>query len=417
MPGDELGLQSEDITIATVLKSMGYNTAQFGKNHLGDRDEHLPTNHGFDEFYGNLYHLNAQEEPEYSDFPTDPLFRERFTPRGVIHSFAGGEIIDTGPLTSTRMETIDDEIAERSIKYIEQQTEANNPFFVWINFTHMHLRTHIKREIIGQAGPHLGIYADAMIEHDKNVGSILNIIDKLGISDNTIVIYTTDNGPHVNSWPDAGITPFRGEKNTNWEGGYRAPAMIRWPNKIPAGVISNQIVSGLDWFPTLIASAGDENIVNKLQSGHRIGRRNYKVHLDGYNILPFLLGQEDAPPRQTYFYFNDEGQLVALRLGNYKFVFMEQRMPGTIAIWAEPFVALRIPKMFNLRLDPFERADITSNTFHDWGLSHAFLLGAAQAIVGEHLATYTAFPPRQKGTTFTIDQALKSMQEAIMRLP
>ena len=414
MPGDELGLQPEDVTIATILKSMGYNTAQFGKNHLGDRDEHLPTNHGFDEFYGNLYHLNAQEEPEYPDFPVNPLFRERYTPRGVIHSFAGGDIIDTGPLTIERMETIDDDITERSVRYIEQQVEAEKPFFVWVNFTHMHLRTHIRPEIVGQAGPHLGVYADAMIEHDKNVGSILDIIDELGIADNTIVIYSTDNGPHVNSWPDAGITPFRGEKNTNWEGGYRSPAMIRWPGEIPAGIISNQIVSKLDWFPTLVASAGDTDIVNKLQSGHRIGRTTYKVHLDGYNLLPYLTGQEDKSPRQTYFYFNDEGQLVAMRLANYKFVFMEQRVEGTMALWGEPFIPLRAPKIFNLRLDPYERASVTSNTYYDWTFSHSFLFSGAQYIVEQHLATYLKFPPRQRAATFTIDQAVDKLKEAII---
>jgi arylsulfatase len=415
-PGSDIGLQPEDVTIATVLKSRGYNTAQFGKNHLGDRDEFLPTNHGFDEFYGNLYHLNAEEEPEHPNYPVSQEFRELFMPRGVIHSFADGRVIDTGPLDRKRMETIDDDIAQRSAQFIDESTKAGKPFFVWVNFTHMHFRTYAKPESVGQAGPHLGIYADVMIDHDRNVGLILDKLDELGITENTIVIYTTDNGPHLNSWPDAAATPFRGEKNTNWEGGYRVPAMVRWPGRIEAGSISNEIVSHLDWFPTLIAAAGDSGIKEKLMQGNRIGSRNYKVHLDGYNILPYLTGIEPKSPRLSFFYFNDDAQLVAIRYGNYKFVFMEQRLPGTMAVWAEPFVSLRIPKLFNLRLDPYEMADITSNTYWDWLVSNVFLIGGAMEVVEHHLLTYLHFPPRQKADTYTIDQVIQKLHEALLNI-
>lgn len=413
VPGAKLGLQPEDATIAEVLKSRGYDTAQFGKNHLGDRDEFLPTNHGFDEFYGNLYHLNAEEDPEHPDYPKDPEIRKLYQPRGVLHSFAGGKIEDTGPLTIKRMETIDDDIADRAVKYMEQEKNAGKPFFMWVNFTHMHLRTHVKPESRGQSGLHMSEYTDAMIDHDKNVGAILDKIDALGIKDNTIVIYTTDNGPHMNSWPDGAMTPFRGEKNTNWEGGYRVPAMIRWPGKIKAGVISNEIVAALDWFPTLIAAAGDPDIKEKMLKGYTAGNKTFKLHLDGFNILPYLTGKETASPRRGFFYFNDDGDLVAMRAGNYKMVFMEQRMPGTFAVWAEPFVQLRFPKLFNLRLDPYERADITSNTYYDWVLSHDFVFIIAQNFVKDHLKTYVDFPPRQKAATFGIDQAVEKLDQSL----
>jgi arylsulfatase len=413
VPGADIGLQPEDATIAEVLKSRGYDTAQFGKNHLGDRDEFLPTNHGFDEFYGNLYHLNAEEDPEHPDYPKDPAFRKKNKPRGVLHSFAGGKIEDTGPLTIKRMETIDDDIAARAANYMEKKKDSGKPFFLWVNFTHMHLRTHVKPESKGQAGPHMGDYADAMMDHDKNVGTVLDTIDRLGIADNTIVIYTTDNGPHMNTWPDGAMTPFRGEKDTNWEGAFRAPAMIRWPGKIKAGSISNEIVASLDWFPTLVAAAGDSGIKEKMLTGYKAGEKTFKLHLDGFNILPYLTGKEEKPPRKGFFYFNDDGDLVAARAGNYKVVFMEQRRQGTFAIWAEPFVPLRVPKLFNLRLDPYERADITSNTYYDWVLSHDFIFSVAEDPVKEHLVTYVQFPPRQKAATFTIDQAVEKLHNVL----
>lgn len=420
LPGADLGMRSEDPTIAQLLKSQNYATGQFGKNHLGDKDEHLPTNHGFDEFYGNLYHLNAEEEPELVDYPKEsdfPEFRKHYGPRGVIHSFANADgtqtIKDTGPLTKKRMETIDDDIAARSIEFIDKQQKEGKPFFVWINFTHMHFRTHPKPESVGQAGRWLGVYADVMIDHDKNVGSILKKLDDLGISNNTIVLYSTDNGPHMNSWPDSGMTPFRNEKNSNWEGAYRVPAMVRWPNKIKAGSVSNEIMSHLDWAPTLLAASGDPNIAEKLKSGYKIGDKTFKIHLDGYNFLPYLTGQVKNGPRKEFFYFSDDGDLTALRYDNWKFVFAEQRVSGSLQIWAEPYVRLRLPKIFNLRMDPYERADITSNTYYDWVLDHAFLLVPAQQYVARFLETFKEFPPRQKAASFTIDQISESMQKAI----
>ncbi len=413
MPGAKIGLQDKDVTIAQVLKSRGYDTIHLGKNHLGDRDEFLPTNHGFDEFYGNLYHLNAEEEPEHPDYPKSPEFKKRFGPRGVLHSFADGRIEDTGPLTSKRMETIDDDIAQRAVDYIAKRKDEKKPFFMWLNFTHMHLKTHVKPESVGQSGYFMSLYADAMIDHDKNVGSVLQALSKAGLDENTIVIYTTDNGPHMNSWPDAGMTPFRSEKNTNWEGAFRVPAMIRWPGKIAPGSVNNGIVSSLDWFPTLVAAAGDPNIKQELKKGYKIGKTTFKVHLDGYNIMNYLTGKEEKTPRREIFYFSDDGDLLALRVDNFKFVFMEQRAAGTLAVWMEPFVSLRIPKMFNLRTDPFERADVTSNSYYSWLLDHAFTLPIAQEVVGKHLASYVEFPPSQKAATFTIDQALEKLTQTL----
>lgn len=417
VPGAKLGLQAEDPTIAEMLKPLGYATAQFGKNHFGDRDEFLPTLHGFDEFYGNLYHLNAEEEPELPDYPKDPEFKKKYGPRGVLHTFANADgtqkIEDTGPLTKKRMETIDDDIAKWSTDYIEKQSKTDKPFFVWVNFTHMHLRTHPKPESVGQAGRWLGPYADVMIDHDKNVGTILKKIDELGIGDNTIVLYSTDNGPHMNTWPDAGMTPFRGEKNTNWEGAYRVPAMVRWPGKIKAGSISNGIMAHLDWLPTLVAAGGDPNVKEKLLKGYKAGNKTFKVHLDGYNFLPYLTGQEKKGPRNEFFYFSDDGELTGLRYDNWKFVFAEQRAEGTLRVWAEPLVKLRVPKLFNLRMDPYERADITSNTFYDYFLNHAFVITAAQDYVAKFLATFKEFPPRQKPASFTIDQIYEMMQKSV----
>jgi arylsulfatase len=409
MPGADLGLRNEDPTIAELLKPLGYATGQFGKNHLGDKDEFLPTNHGFDEFYGNLYHLNAEEEPELPDYPKDPAFRKKYGPRGVIHSFADGKIEDTGPLTRKRMETIDDDVAARSVAFIEAQHKAGKPFFVWVNFTHMHFRTHAKPESVGQAGRWQGIYHDVMIDHDKNVGTVLEKLDELGIADNTIVFYSTDNGPHMNSWPDAGMTPFRNEKNSNWEGAYRVPAMVRWPGKIKPGTISNDIMSHMDWMPTLLAAAEVTDIKEKLLKGHEAGKKKFKVHLDGYNFLPYLTGKEMKGPREEFFYFSDDGDLTGLRYDNWKVVFAQQRATGTLAIWGEPFVKTRIPWLFNLRTDPYERASITSNTYWDWYINHVFLLVPAQAYVGKFLKTFQEFPPRQKAASFTIDQVMEQL--------
>jgi arylsulfatase len=416
LPGAELGLKEEDPTIAAILKNYGYATGQFGKNHLGDRDEHLPTNHGFDEFLGNLYHLNAEEEPEHEDYPGDMIladgkttFREKFGPRGVIHSFADGRIEDTGPLTKKRMETIDDETSDRAVEFIKEQHKAGKPWFVWWNGTRMHFRTHVKDELRGISGQ--DEYSDGMVEHDMHIGKFLKILDDLNIADNTIVFYSTDNGPHYNTWPDAASTPFRGEKNTNWEGGWRVPAMVRWPGKIKAGSISNEIMHHMDWFPTLLAAAGENDIKEKLKSGYSSIGRSYKVHLDGYNFMPFLTGESKKAPRKEIFYFSDDGDLTALRYEDWKLIFMEQKATGTFRVWMEPFVPLRVPLMFNLRRDPYERSEITSNTYYDWLLDHAFLLVPAQTYVGNFMATFKEFPPRQKAASFSLDQVMEQLSE------
>lgn len=414
MPGADLGFREEDPTIAELLKPLGYATGQFGKNHLGDKDQFLPTNHGFDEFYGNLYHLNAEEEPEHPDYPKDPEFRKKFGPRGVIHSFAlpdgKQKIEDTGPLTRKRMETIDDDIAARSAEFIEKQHKAGKPFFVWVNFTHMHFRTHAKPESIGQAGRWQGIYNDVMIDHDRNVGTVLKKIDDLGIANDTIVFYSTDNGPHMNSWPDAAMTPFRSEKNSNWEGAYRVPAMVRWPGNIKPGSVSNDIMAHLDWLPTLVAAGGMPDVKEKLLKGYKVGDKTYKVHLDGYNFLPYLTGKDQKSPRDEFFYFSDDGDLTGLRYDNWKVVFAQQRAPGTLALWGEPFVKTRIPWLFNLRLDPYERASVTSNTYWDWYLDRAFLMLPAQGYVAKFLETLKEFPARQKAASFTIDQVMETLK-------
>ncbi|GAB4327148.1 MAG: arylsulfatase [Bacteroidales bacterium] len=413
LPGAKEGISEEDPTIAEVLKSLGYTTGQFGKNHLGDRDEHLPTNHGFDEFFGNLYHLNAEEEPELPDYPDPekyPDFKKKFGPRGVIHSWADGRIEDTGPLTKKRMETIDDETIEAAKRFIRDAVENGEPFFVWWNGTRMHFRTHVKEELRGISGQ--DEYSDGMVEHDMHVGQLLDLLDELGIADNTIVEYGTDNGPHKNTWPDAGINPFRGEKNTNWEGGWRTPAMVRWPGHIPAGKVSNDIVSGLDWFPTLVAAAGDPDIKEKLKKGHTINGKTYKVHLDGYNILPMLTGEEEHSPRHEIFYFSDDGDLTALRYDDWKIVFMEQRAQGTMKTWSEPFTQLRVPLIFNLRRDPYENANITSNTYYDWMLDHVFLLVPAQQYAGKFLATFEEFPPRMKAASFNLEKVMEQLETA-----
>jgi len=409
LPGADTGMQKEDPTIAELLKARGYATGQFGKNHLGDKDEMLPSNHGFDEFYGNLYHLNAEEEPEHEDYPVNPEFRKRFGPRGVIHSFADGRIEDTGPLTRKRMETIDDDVAARSATFIEQQHAAGKPFFVWVNFTHMHFRTHPKPDSVGQSGQWQSVYHDVMIDHDRNVGTVLDKLDELGIADDTIVFYSTDNGPHMNTWPDGGMTPFRNEKNSNWEGAYRVPAMVRWPGRIEAGSVSNDIMSHMDWMPTLVAAAGEPDVKEKLKKGYKAGKKKFKVHLDGYNFLPYLSGEATASPRKEFFYFSDDGDLTGLRYDNWKVVFAQQRKRGTMEVWSEPYTKTRMPWLFNLRTDPYERATVTSNTYWDWYLDRVFLLVPAQAYVAEFLQTFKEFPPRQKAASFTIDQVMDQL--------
>ena len=429
IPGATVGLKAEDPTIAELLKNHGYATGQFGKNHLGDRNEYLPTVHGFDEFFGNLYHLNAEEEPELPDYPSVkdfPKFNEQFRPRGVLHCFATDKddttdqprwgkvgkqkIEDTGPLTAKRMETCDDEFVAAAKDFITRQDKAGTPFFCWLNTTHMHLRTHTKPSSIGQSGRWQSPYHDTMIDHDKNVGEVLDLIDKLGIADNTIVMYSTDNGPHMNTWPDGAMTPFRNEKNSNWEGAYRVPMLLRWPGKIPAGSVSNEIVQHNDWLPTFLAVAGEPDVKDKLLKGHTAAGKKFQVHLDGFNILPYLTGEVKKSERPGFIYFNDDGDLVGVRFDNWKVVFMEQRVPGTLQIWAEPFVALRVPKLFNLRTDPFERADITSNTYYDWFLNRAFLTLAGTTVVSQFLESFKKFPPRQKASSFTIDQAMEKME-------
>ena len=409
VPGAELGLQPEDPTIAELLKPLGYSTGQFGKNHLGDKDEFLPTNHGFDEFYGNLYHLNAEDEPEHPDYPKDPAFLEKFGPRGVIHSYADGRIEDTGPLTKKRMETIDDDATDRAEQFIRDAHAAGVPFFVWWNGTRMHVWTRIKEESLGLSGQ--GFYNDAMVEHDGHVGQLLGLLDELGIVNDTIVMYSTDNGPHYNTWPDAASTPFRGEKNTNWEGGWRVPAMVRWPGNIPAGSVTNEIVHHMDWLPTFAAVAGNPDIKEDLLDGWQSSAlgRSYRVHLDGYDILPLLTGETDVSPRDEIFYFSDDGDLTALRYDDWKLIFMEQKAEGTFRVWMEPFVPLRVPLMFNLRRDPYERAEITSNTYFDWVLDHVFFMVPAQTYVGRFLATFQEYPPRQKAASFSLDQVMEKL--------
>ena len=430
IPGADVGLQKENATIAELLKPLGYATGQFGKNHLGDRNNYLPTVHGFDEFFGNLYHLNAEEDPEDPDYPSEkdfPQFNKSFRPRGVLHCFATAEddptedprfgrvgkqkVKDTGPLTRKRMETVDDEIAEKAVDFIKRKNKDGTPFFVWVNFTHMHARTHTKPESVGQAGRWQSPYHDTMIDHDKNVGTVLDVLDELGIADNTFVMYSTDNGPHMNTWPDGAMTPFRSEKNTNWEGAFRIPELVRWPGKIPAGVISNEIVQHHDWLPTFLAMAGDTDIVEKLKKGHTAGDKTFKNHIDGYNLVPYLTGKEKKSPRQGFVYFSDDGDVIGVRFDNWKMVFMEQRTEGTLRVWMDPFVKLRCPKLYNLRTDPYERADITSNTYFDWYFSKAYMIMAAQSIVGRFLATFKDFPPSQKAASFNLDEVMRKMSE------
>ncbi|EHK65538.1 putative arylsulfatase protein [Achromobacter arsenitoxydans SY8] len=419
MPGAPVGLQDRDITIAQALKSHGYATAQFGKNHLGDRDEYLPTKHGFDQFFGNLYHLNAEEEPERPYWPknsNDPIIKS-YQPRGVIKSSADGKVEDTGALTAKRMETIDDETVGAALDYLDKHGKAEKPFFVWMNTTRMHVYTHIRPEHRGKSGMPGNDYADGMWEHDQDVGKLLKKLDDLGIADNTIVIYTTDNGPNQFSWPDAATTPFRNEKNSNWEGAYRVPAMIRWPGHIPAGEIKTGIVSGLDWFPTLLAAVGDQDVKQRLLKGWTPdgAGKSYKVHLDGYNQLDYLTGKAPDSAREDFFYFNDDGMLVAMRYQNWKAVFCEQQAPGGFAVWKDPFVCLRVPKLFNLRMDPYERADVVSNQYYDWLVKNDYLPLIASMKAGEFLKTFIEYPPSQRPATFSVDQVQEEVDREIER--
>jgi len=425
LPGAEQGIDARDPTIAELLKPLGYATAQFGKNHLGDRNEFLPTVHGFDEFYGILYHLNALYEPYEPDYPKDPKFFAKYGPRGLMDCKAsdkddptvdprfgkvGKQVCkDTGPLTPTHMQTIDDELAVRTNDYMKRQVKADTPFFIWLNFTHMHLWTQTKPESLGQSGEFMSPYADTMIDHDKNVGQVLDMIDKLGIADNTIVIYGTDNGPHENAWPDAGSTPFRSEKDTGWDGAFRSPTMVRWPGHIKPGQVSNDIMSNLDWMPTLLAAAGDPNIKKKLLTGHKAGDMTYKVHLDGYNFLPYFTGKEKEGPRKEFFYFSDGGDLLAMRAGHIKFNFMEQRTVGTYEVWQAEFSNLRIPTISNLRTDPYERASKTSNSWWAYQMHKTFYLYPAIDIAGKFLATFKEYPPRHPAASYTMSNAIEAI--------
>jgi len=411
LPGAKEGLQKEDPTIADLLKAKGYVTGQFGKNHLGDRDEHLPTAHGFDEFFGSLYHLNAEDEPEHPDYFKDPELRKKFGTRGVIHTWANPDgtqkIESTGPLTKKRMETVDEEFAKGAIDFMQRAKKADKPFFVWFNSTRMHIWTRLKAESQGKTG--LGIYPDGMVEHDGHVGQVLDKLKELGLEGNTIVMYSTDNGAEKFTWPDGGQSPFRGEKNTNWEGGYRVPTAIRWPGVIKPGTVLNDVFAHEDMLPTLMAAAGVPDVKEQLKKGMKVGNKTFKVHLDGYNITDALVGKAPSP-RKEFFYFNDDGSLVALRYNQWKLVFAEQRAHG-MDVWQDPFVTLRLPKLFNIRSDPFETADHEGMDYERWRLEHVFLLVPAQQYVGQFLSTFKEFPPRQKAGSFALDQVLESLQQ------
>ena len=430
IPGATVGLQARDVTVAQAIKAQGYATGQFGKNHLGDRNEFLPCVHGFDEFFGNLYHLNAEEEPERPYWPKDDTaYTSTNSPRGVMKCAASDRddpteqphwgrvgrqtIQDTGPLTRKRMETIDDETTAAAIDYMGRQVGANKPFFVWMNTTRMHVYTHVRESMRNRAGMPGNEYADGMLEHDDDVGKLLKALDDLGIANNTIVVYSTDNGPNQFSWPDAATTPFRSEKDTNWEGAFRVPAMVRWPGRIKAGEVSNEIFSGLDWFPTLLAAAGDTTIKDRLLNGAPLGGTTFKVHLDGYNQLPYLTGQQTKGPRNEFAYFDDDGQLVGFRHGNWKAVFCEQKKPGGFPVWYEPLTCYRIPKLFNLRMDPYERADVVSNQYDDWRVTNAYMMGWMTFHAAAFLETFVSYPPSQEPASFTIDQIARDVERRI----
>ena len=409
LPGAPEGMKAEDPTIATLLRAQGYVTGQFGKNHLGDRDDMLPTNHGFDEFFGNLYHLNAEEEPENPDYPQPsemPNFRKNFGPRGVIHSFADGRIMDTGPLTRKRMETIDEEVTAKALDFMARAAKDGKPFFLWWNSTRMHIFTHLKAESEGKTG--LGIYADGMVEHDGHVGQVLAKLKELGLEDNTIVMYSTDNGAETFTWPDGGTTMFRGEKNTQWEGGYRVPTMIKWPGVVKPGTVINEIAAHEDMLPTLLAAAGDPYVGADLLKGRKVGKMNYKVHLDGYDLGPAFRGQA-AWPRKEFIYWTDDGSVAALRYENWKITFLEQEGEG-LEVWQRPFTQLRAPKLTNLRMDPFERAEHEHAIgYQRWYLERMFVFAPATAYVGRWLQSFKEFPPRQKPGSFNLERVMESV--------
>ncbi len=407
MPGSDIGLRPEDPSVAELLKPLGYATGQFGKNHLGDRDEFLPTAHGFDEFFGNLYHLNAEEEPENPDYPKNPAYRKNFGPRGVIRSTADGKVEDTGPLTKKRMETIDEEFTAAAVDFIERQTKAGKPFFCYYNSTRMHVFTHLGPKYEGKTG--LGIYADGMTEHDDNVGVILKKLDELGITDNTIIVYTTDNGAEVLSWPDGGTTPFRGEKATNWEGGFRVPALIRWPGTIKPGTVFNGMCAHEDLIPTFCAAAGEPNIVEKCKKGYTAGGKTFKVHLDGYNLIPYLKGEVKESPRNEFIYWSDDGDVLALRYGRFKMSFMEQNSTG-LDVWLNPFNKLRGVKFYDMLGDPFERGPEAID-YGRWMIEHSFLIYGSTAYVGQWLSSFKEFPPRQKPASFNLDEVMRKLSE------
>ncbi len=419
MPGAKEGWQETDVTMAAVMKSLGYSTGQFGKNHQGDLDTHLPTNHGFDEFFGNLYHLNAEEEPEHEDYPTNltlpngKTFREQFGPRGVIKSFAqkdgSQKIEDTGPLNRKRMQTIDDETVAAAKDFIKRKVKADEPFFCWWNGTRMHFRTHVKEAQRGKSGQ--DEYGDGMVEHDMHVGELLDLLDELGIADNTIVQYSTDNGPHYNTWPDAGTTPFHGEKNSNWEGAYRVPAFVRWPGEFPAGVTLNGIVSHEDWLPTFAAASGKDDIKEDLLDGYEAIGRNYRQHLDGYNQLEYLKGETEESARKEFWYVNDDGQIVAIRYQPWKAVFLANR-GRQLGVWQEPFIELRIPYLFNLRRDPFEKAFENSNTYWDWYIDRVYVLVPMQDLAGRFLKTMVDYPPSQTPGSFNLEKVIEQIKSA-----
>ncbi|NWK56965.1 arylsulfatase [Verrucomicrobiaceae bacterium N1E253] len=419
LPGAPKGINVLDPTIAVLLKDQGYVTGQFGKNHFGDQDHMLPTNHGFDEFLGNLYHLNAEEEPENEDYPRDPEFKKKFGPRGVIKSSADGKIQDTGPLTKKRQETVDDETVAAAVDFIQRSHKSGKPWFCWWNGTRMHFRTHVKSEMRKQAdeiaGKHLDEYQAGMIEHDIHIGVFMKLLDDLGIADNTIVMYSTDNGPHMNSWPDAASSPFENEKNSNGEGGWRVPCLIRWPGVVQPGSVSNGVVHHMDMMPTFLAAAGKTDIKEDLLDGYKSSalNRDYKIHLDGYNITEHLKDPDNVDsPRKEVFYFSDTGELTALRYADWKMVFLEQKTKGGLRVWIDPWVELRVPLIFNLRRDPYERAQFTSNTYYDWMMDRIFLLVPAQQYVGKFLGTFKEYPPRMKPASFSIDQVMQKMTDA-----
>ncbi|MBL9147781.1 MAG: arylsulfatase [Phycisphaerae bacterium] len=412
LPGAPEGMRKEDPTIATLLRARGYMTGQFGKNHLGDRDDMLPTAHGFDEFFGNLYHLNAEEEPENPDYPKDPEFKKRFGPRGVIHSFANGKITDTGPLTRKRMETIDLEVTDKALDFMDRAAKAKKPFFVWWNSTRMHIFTHLSPESDGKTG--YGIYADGMVEHDAQIGRLLSKLTELGIDDNTIVMYSTDNGAETFTWPDGGTTMFRGEKNTNWEGGYRVPCAIRWPGVIKPGTIINDIGAHEDMLPTLLAAAGDPNVKSSLLSGVTIGENGYKVHIDGYDLGPALKSGAEWP-RKEFLYWTDDGSVAALRYGDMKVTFLEQEAHG-LRVWQNPFTVLRAPLLTNLRMDPFERAEHENAMgYQRWYMEHMFFIAPAGAYITNWLQSFKEFPPRQKPGSFNLDRAMEAVTQSSSR--